>query len=125
MDTINFSFSASYDIDFEEIPEGAEEYAETIRANIKSMVDSRLGSYLDGSLESLNEVSIQSIIDNIAQTEIAVSSSAAGSEKEQYWYSTLSSGCYVTVTMSQSIEDIKQQMIQYVTEQVKTALGGG
>ena len=123
MDTIDLSFSISYNINFSDIPEGAEEYAETIRSNIEMVVNSRIGEYIGDSFDSFDEGMLEKMIDNIAQTELAVSSSSAQSEREQNLYAALSFGCYVTVTMSRSAKDLKQGIVEYITQKIQSQFG--
>jgi len=124
MDMNNFSFSISYSIDFADIPEGAEEYAEMTRSNIEMVVSSRISDFIGDSIFTIDDAAVQSMINTIAQTEIAFEFSAAQSEKEQKWYERLSGGCYVTVTMSQSGPELKEIITEAVTTQIQSSLGG-
>jgi len=123
----NFTFTISYDIHFASIPEGAEDYADLITSNVEQMFEAHSDEFIGDSFDdsSLSEDYIQRAIESRVATECALEATAAQNEHLQHILAELMDGCFVTVTMSDTMDGIMQKVEQEVETYIGSALGGG
>lgn len=119
---IDLSFSINYSVDFASIPNGAEEYAELIQSNVEKIIEYTIEEYISESfLTSLDEASLQQMIENVILAECAANSSVAQSEEIQNLIAELSDEVVATVSMSRTPEDIINQMEEIFIDKLQTA----
>ena len=123
----NVTFTISYNIQFASIPEGAEGYADLIIANVEQMFDAHSDDFISSSFDdsSLNETVIQQAIESRVATECALEASVAQNEHVQHLLTEMMDSCYVTVTMSDTVDNIMQKIKEEMETYIGSILGGG
>ena len=123
----NITFTISYDIHFTSVPEGAEDYVDLIISNVEQLFDAHSDDFISDSFDesTLNEATIQQRLEERVAAECALEASAAQNEHLQNILAELTDGCYVTVTMSDNMDNIMQKIEEEVETFIGSALGGG
>lgn len=127
MDMNNITLTISYDIHFASVPEGGEDYAELIRANVEQLFDAHSDEFISDSFDesTLNETDIRQRLEERVAAECALEASAAQNKHLQNILAELMDSCYVTVTMSDSMDNIMSKVEEEVETYITSALGGG
>lgn len=126
MDTSNIRITVSEDISFGEIPNGAEEYAAGIESDATALFEAHIDV---NSLSDLDVNTLQQKAETALQSACSLAASAAQDEKQKVWASILSESAVVTVTVSDTPENIMNQIEELATsmisQELQFAIGGG
>lgn len=123
----DFSFSISYEIHFASVPEGAEDFADLVISNVEQMFESHSDDFISDAFNdsSLSEAAIQQTIESRVAAECALEASVAQNEHWRHLLAELTDSCYVTVTMSDTMDDLMHKIEEEIEAYVSSAIGGG